>query len=211
MLEVSTYKPGNVNFAVGFEGTRVEHFLASAIAASPFFEVAAYKGISVADGKLDLNKVGVGQLIRDCVADINTWQKGGNTLLGTIMLFIPMAVAAGMSEFRDDNECVEIDIQQLKKNIKHVTEETTAQDALYVYESIAIAKPSGLNNAPDLDVHNEKSRERLLKENVSLYQVFKIAASYDDVCSEFVNNYPITFDLAFPYLKEQLLTKKMTI
>jgi triphosphoribosyl-dephospho-CoA synthase len=210
MLEVSTYKPGNVNFAVGFEGTRVEHFLASAIAASPFFEVAAYKGISVADGKLDLNKVGVGQLIRDCVADINTWQKGGNTLLGTIMLFIPMAVAAGMSEFRDDNECVEIDIQQLKKNIKHVTEETTAQDALYVYESIAIAKPSGLNNAPDLDVHNEKSRERLLKENVSLYQVFKIAASYDDVCSEFVNNYPITFDLAFPYLKEQLLTKKMT-
>jgi triphosphoribosyl-dephospho-CoA synthetase len=73
MLEVSTYKPGNVNFAVGFEGTRVEHFLASAVAASPFFEAAACKGMAVADGTLDVNKVGVGQLIRDCIANINVW------------------------------------------------------------------------------------------------------------------------------------------
>jgi triphosphoribosyl-dephospho-CoA synthetase len=36
MLEVSANKPGNVNFAVGFEGTRVEHFLASAVAARSF-------------------------------------------------------------------------------------------------------------------------------------------------------------------------------
>jgi triphosphoribosyl-dephospho-CoA synthetase len=26
LLEVSADKPGNVNFVVGFEGTRVEHF-----------------------------------------------------------------------------------------------------------------------------------------------------------------------------------------
>jgi triphosphoribosyl-dephospho-CoA synthase len=210
LLEVSTQKPGNVNFVVGFEGTRIEHFLASAVAAAPSFEEAARRGMAVAEGKLDLTKVGVGQLIRDCVADIDAWQKGGNTLIGTVMLFIPIAVAAGMTTFNDNKEYKELDLQLMRKNLKLVTKATTAQDALHVYESIAIAKPSGLNGAPDLDVKDAQSKERLLRENVSLYQVFKIAASYDDVCSEFVNNYPIIFDMAFPYLMEQLQSKGMT-
>jgi len=34
--------------------------------------------------------------------------------------------------------------------------------------------------------------------------VFKLAAGYDDICSEWVHNYPITFDLAYPYLTAQL-------
>ena len=97
LFEVSANKPGNVNFVVGFEGTRVEHFLASAVAAAPSFEEAARRGIAVANGKLRISDVGMGQLIKNCVADIDAWQKGGNTLLGTVMLFIPMAVAAGMT------------------------------------------------------------------------------------------------------------------
>ena len=56
----------------------------------------------------------------------------------------------------------------------------------------------------DLDVNDPASKSRVLRENVSLYEIFKIAAGYDDICSEWVNNYPITFDLAYPYLMEQL-------
>lgn len=204
LLEVTTHKPGNVNLVAGFEGTRVEHFLASAVAAFPSFEEAARRGIATTNGTFELNKVGVGQLIRDCVANIDAWQNGGNTLIGTIILFIPIAVAAGMTPFKGESECDKFDVELLRKNLKLVTEATTAQDAVHVYESISIAKPSGLNGAPDLDVKNAHSRERLLKENISLYQVFKIAASYDDVCSEFVNNYPIIFDEAFPYMIKQI-------
>ena len=32
----------------------------------------------------------------------------------------------------------------------------------------------------------------------------EIAVGYDDICSEWVNNYAITFDLAYPYLATQL-------
>src|SRR3972149_2039552 len=102
LLEVSANKPGNVNFVVGFEGTRVEHFLTSAVAAAPSFEEAARRGIAVKEGKLPLSKVGMGQLIKDCVTDINAWQTGGNTLLGTIILFIPIAIAAGMTPLKGD-------------------------------------------------------------------------------------------------------------
>jgi triphosphoribosyl-dephospho-CoA synthase len=37
--------------------------------------------------------------------------------------------------------------------------------------------------------------------------VFQIAAGYDDICFEWVNNFPITFDMAYPYLAEQLRGK----
>jgi triphosphoribosyl-dephospho-CoA synthase len=206
LLEVSTHKPGNVNFVVGFEGTRVEHFLASAVAAELTFEEAAKRGIEVANKKLELKNVEVGKLIKDAVADIDAWQTGGNTLIGTIMLFIPLAVAAGMTPTEDN---FQFDFTQLKQNIKQVVESTTAKDSVHVYDSISIAKPSGLNGAPDYDVKDTSSKDRLIKENVTLYQVFQIASKYDDICSEWINNYPITFDMAYPYLMNQLKTKNL--
>jgi len=103
----------------------------------------------------------------------------------------------------------DLDFSHLRENLKLTVESTTAEDALHLYEAIDIAKPSGLNGAPDLDVHDSHSKERILKENVSLYQVFKIAAGYDDVCAEWVNNYPITFNLAYPYLSEQLRSRDL--
>jgi triphosphoribosyl-dephospho-CoA synthase len=96
------------------------------------------------------------------------------------------------------------DFHRLRENLKLAVESTTAEDAVHLYEAIDAAKPSGLGGAPDLDVTDPASKTRLLKENVSLYEVFKIAAGYDDICSEWVNNYPITFDLAYPYLTAQL-------
>ena len=206
LFEVSATKPGNVNFTVGFEGTRVEHFLASAVAAGPSFEEAARRGIAVQDKKLRVNDVGMGEIIKNCVVDIETWQKGGNTLLGTVILFVPIAVAAGMTPTREN---FDFEFSRLRENLKLAVESTTAEDAVHLYEAVDVAKPSGLNKAPDLDVNDPSSKERILRENVSLYQVFKIAAGYDDVCAEWVNNYPITFDLAYPYLMKQLKSRDL--
>jgi triphosphoribosyl-dephospho-CoA synthase len=201
LLEVTAAKPGNVNLTVGFEGTRVEHFLASAVAAEPSFEEAARRGIAVQDKNLSVSNVGMGQIIKECAADINAWQKGGNTLLGSVMLLVPIAVAAGMT-LTEEN--FGFDFTGLRENLKLAVESTTAEDAVHLYEAIDVAKPSGLGGAPDLNVTDPASKTRILKENVSLYEVCKIAAGYDDICSEWVNNYPITFDLAYPYLTAQL-------
>jgi triphosphoribosyl-dephospho-CoA synthase len=201
LLEVTAAKPGNVNLTVGFEGTRVEHFLASAVAAESSFEEAARRGIAVQDKNLSVSNVGMGQIIKECAADINAWQKGGNTLLGSVMLLVPIAVAAGMT-LTEEN--FGFDFTRLRENLKLAVESTTAEDAVHLYEAIDVAKPSGLGGAPDLNVTDPASKTRILKENVSLYEVCKIAAGYDDICSEWVNNYPITFDLAYPYLTAQL-------
>lgn len=206
MLEVSAKKPGNVNFTSSFEGTRVEHFLASAVAAGSSFQEAAYRGISVMEKRLEIGKVGLGELIKTCAVDVNAWQKGGNTILGTVMLFVPIAVAAGITPMQ---EGYILDFSKLRKNIDLVVKSTTALDSVHLYEAVDIASPSGLGDAPDLDVTNPASKERLLKENVGLFEVFKIAQRYDDICYEWVNNYPITFDLAYPYLMKQFESKSL--
>jgi triphosphoribosyl-dephospho-CoA synthase len=208
LLEVSAEKPGNVNFTTGFEGTTCQHFLASAIAAGPSFQKAAYRGVSVAENKLGISEVGLGQLIKTCASDVNAWQRGGNTILGTIMLFAPIAVAAGMTP---TNKNYLFDFSVLRKNVDLAVKSTTALDSVHLYEAVDIASPSGLNDAPDLDVTDPHSKERLIKENVTLYEVFKIASAYDDICAEWVHNYPVTFDLAYPYLIEQLKSKPLNM
>jgi len=200
LLEVSADKPGNVNLVIGFEGTNHMHFLASAVAAAPYFRFAAEKGLAVSRGEISLNEVGVGQIIRDCVAEISRWQSGGNTLLGTVLLFAPLAVAAGMTPA----EKGVFELSGLRQNLKRVVEATTPEDAVAVYEAVRIAKPSGLGKAPDLDVNDPSSTEKILRERITLYKVFQIAASYDMVCSEWVNNYPVTFDFAHPSLMRWL-------
>lgn len=196
LLEVSADKPGNVNLVVGFEGTNHVHFLTSAVAAAPLFRLAAERGMSASRGEISLSEVGVGTIIRDCIAEISSWQSGGNTLLGTVLLFVPLAAAAGMTPM----EKGVFEIPELRRNLKLVVEATTPEDAVAVYEAVKIAKPSGLGKAPDLDVNDPTSIERILHERITLYKVFQIAASYDMVCSEWVNNYQVTFDFAYPSL-----------
>lgn len=201
LYEVSADKPGNVNLVVGFEGTNHAHFLASAVAATPHFELAAEHGIAVSHGEIGISDVGLGQIIRDCVVDINDWQSGGNTLLGTIILFSPIAVAAGITAIKEDYI---FDTAELRENLKFVVESTTPEDAVDVYEAIKIANPSGLGKAPELDVNDPNSINMIRKEKISLYDTFIIASKYDTVCSEWVKNYPITFEVAYPYLKKQI-------
>jgi triphosphoribosyl-dephospho-CoA synthase len=201
LLEVTASKPGNVTPNSSFEGTGIEHFLASTVAAESSFEEAARRGTLVSENKLNINQVGIGEIIKKCAVNIKAWQKGGNTLLGTVMLFVPIAVAAGMTKIWDN---FVFDFSRLRANLRLAVEFTTSEDAIHLYEAIDVAKPSGLGGVPDFDVTDPKSKTRLLEDNISLFEVFKIAADYDDICSEWVNNYTITFDLSYPYLMERL-------
>lgn len=199
LLESAAHKPGNVSTVTDFENTRYEHFLASAVAASPFFERAVELGIILSENEIGPSEVGVGLLVRDCVKNINVWQHGGNTLLGTIILLSPMAVAAGATM-----KSPSFDLTSFRKSLKTIVESTTPEDAVNLYSAIETADPAGLGKAPDLDVKDPASKNRILQEKTSLYEVFKIAEPYDTICSEYVNNYHVTFDIAYPSLSKHL-------
>jgi len=200
LLEVSTYpKPGNVHRTADFLETRYEHFLASAVAVAPHFKHAAERGIEVSEGKFGPAHVGIGKVIQEAVKSMSLWQHGGNTLLGSIILLSPVAVAAGMVLAKE-----KFSIAKLRENVRVVVESSTPMDAIDVYDAILIVKPSGLGKAPKLDVTDPASKQKILDDQVTLFEVFKIASGYDSIASEWVNNYPVTFDLGYPYFIQQL-------
>jgi triphosphoribosyl-dephospho-CoA synthase len=206
LFEFSAYpKPGNVHRTADFGGTRYEHFLASTVAVAPSLRLAAEHGVLVSDKKLDISRVAVGSLIKDAVKDVASWQHGGNTLLGTVILLTPMAVSAGITLAQGD-----FSIARLRRNLRLVVESTTPEDAVNLYDAVNIAQPGGLGKASKLDVTDAASRQRILRERVSLYDVFKISARWDSISSEWVNDYHITFDIGYPFLAEQLKATRDT-
>ena len=84
LLEASANKPGNVNRNAGFRKTRYEHFLASAVAVTPSFEAAAEKGVEVSRSETHISDVQIGQIIKDSVVEVNSWQNGGRRAGGEV-------------------------------------------------------------------------------------------------------------------------------
>ena len=198
LYEVSGYpKPGNVHRTADFVGTTFEHYLASAVAVTPSFKRAAEQGIRVSKGDICPSEVRFGQIIKNAVDKMLESQSGGNTLLGAIILLTPIASAAGMT-------INGFSMFKLRENIKVLVEATTPEDAIEVYDAIVAVKPGGLNKSKKLDVTDPTSKKKILDEGITLLDTFKIAASFDSVASEWVNNYPLTFDLGYPYLIKQL-------
>ena len=198
LFEVSGYpKPGNVHRTADFANTSFEHYLASAVGIRPTFKKAAEKGIMVLNGEIHPFQIEIGNLIKEAVNRMIWSQNGGNTLFGAIIILMPIAVGAGMI---DEN----YSLLKLRKNIQTIVESTTVMDAIEVYDSINLANPGGLNKSEKYDAKDPKSKEKLLNDGVTLLDTFKIALNYDSIASEWVKNYPITFDLGYPYFINQL-------
>ena len=194
LLEVSGYpKPGNVHRTRDVPKTRYEHFLAGAVAIGPSIREAALSGYLVASKERDLRETDVGKHILRAVYDTLTWQRGGNVNLGTILLFVPLAVAAGIV-FSNDR----VRVGELRESVKRVMENTTSKDTLAVYEAIGAANPGGLGRVEQYDVTDRSSRSLIEEEGVALQDVFRISAGWDDISKEWVTGMKITFEIGYP-------------
>jgi triphosphoribosyl-dephospho-CoA synthase len=201
LLEVSASpKPGNVHRTADFQDTSYEHFLASAVALVPHFRHAAERGLHVLGKDTMSSQIGIGKLIRAAVKDVLAWQHGGNTLLGSIILLTPIAAASGLALSED----AAFSVTRLRGNLKHVCSSTTVEDAVNVYDAITLIRPGGLGKVPRLDVTDVKSRKKILEEGTTLFKVFEISSSWDSISAEWVDNFPVTFDLGYPFFKQQL-------
>lgn len=198
LLEVSAYpKPGNVHRTGGYDDTKFEHFLASTVAVGEQFRNSAKKGILVSKGRIGFEKIGIGSMIKDAVQSMLDWQGGGNTSLGIILLFMPMAVAAGAVL-----EKSEFSLEGMRKSLKKIVRTTTCDDAIETYAAINMARPGGLGKVKKYDLKMKSISDEIRKDNLSLFDIFKISSSYDSVAKEWVENYSITFDIGYPYFDD---------
>jgi len=202
LMEVSAYpKPGNVHRTRDLPGTSFEHFLAGGVAIGPDMRELALRGQDAFSGALDWDQINVGKSVLNAVIDSLEWQRGGNVNLGVVLLFAPIAAAAGATL----HESASIDALSLRENLEKVVKATVPGDTVDIYKAINLAmSPETLGNVKELDVTDENSLERLKDETISPLEVFETCAERDSICREWVTSFQITFEVSYPELKSSL-------
>ncbi|WP_456375313.1 triphosphoribosyl-dephospho-CoA synthase [Methanocaldococcus sp.] len=183
-LEVSSFKPGNVHRNRDYRDIKYHHFINSGIA----FGNVVYEA-----SQDDKN---VGLYIKKAVIESRKWSPT-NANLGIIMLHIPIAMASGKLDNFNKNE--------LKKNLKKIAENTTVEDAINVYDAINIAMAYVDKPKKGPDVSSKDAKRELIENGLTLLDVYKISAEWDNISKEWVDNFKISFEgyeLLKKYYKE---------
>lgn len=202
-LEVSgTPKPGNVHRAFDYPDTRFEHFLAGGVALGPAVRKIALRGAKCGLGQLADSEVEIGRGVRMMVSDIKRWHRGGNTHLGTCLLFAPLAAGAGYvaaAQGRPESE-------SLRRATVRLMERTTVDDAVNVYRAITDAGASGLGRvsvaAPD--VCDESASEKLRERGLTLWAAMRYASRWDNVAREWPTGMRVSFQVGYPALLDAM-------
>ncbi|KXB02135.1 hypothetical protein AKJ43_02385 [candidate division MSBL1 archaeon SCGC-AAA261D19] len=213
LLEVSGYpKPGNVHRTADFPDVRYEHFLAGSIAMGSALRKAAIDGALAGKERIKLSGIRIGEKIKSAVQEVNESHYGGNTHLGMLLLFVPLAAAAGKTLV----ETGKIELESLRNNFTQIMKSTSTIDSLCTYDAICAAiqtgkgenrktaKSSWLGRAktdvPSL--HEREAREKLSDENVTLYDWLKASSSWDGIANELTSGMEVSFKVGYPTLME---------
>lgn len=201
LLEVSAYpKPGNVHRISDFQETTYEHFLASSVSIIPIIRDTAIKAHSIKKQNEDWENLCIGEKIYEATQEMLKWQHGGNVQLGIILLYIPIAAAAGALY---TNKGVNVD--HIQSTLKEIIRASTPGDSINIYDAIRISMPKKvLGTVEKLDVLNHSSKEQILKTGLKPLEIFQECTSYDNICSEWTTGFNITINLGYPFLKKQL-------
>ena len=177
VLEASARKPGNVSPYHSHGKSRFEHFLASSAALGPIMS-------RIATGDYSL-----GQGIFHAVNRSLTVQKGGNVHLGVILLFGPIASAAGSAE--------SLDLASLRKEIGEVIDEATYEDTVYVYNAM---KHAEANDVPS-EALQESELKEIIDRGLPLREWMEKGREKSAVAMEYATGYEKSFEVALPAMK----------
>lgn len=118
----------------------------------------------------------LGAMIHAAIRATSRWTRS-NTNLGIVLLLAPLAQAA-RSE------------RPLRDALRDILAATTVDDAREVYAAIRLAQPGGMGTVDHQDVSAEPS--------VTLMEAMRLAAERDTIAAEYVDGYPVTFDVGLP-------------
>ena len=163
--ELQAFKPGNVSIHSEGHGMTVEQFRLSARRSAPW----------LADPHLSL-----GEKIF-YATETTRAAVGCNTNLGIVMLAAPLLQAAHQ---------VHRSGTPLRAALAEVLDQTTRNDADWVFQAIRLANPGGLGESSRHDVRHPAL--------VKLQDAMREAENRDRIAFQYVNCFKDVFDLAIP-------------
>lgn len=205
LLEASSPKPGNVNRHFGFSDTDYRHFLASSSLMARGLHMSASRGVELAEGKIDSSEINVGELIYESAHDTFTGINQRNTILGTVLLYIPLVVASAALVAQENK----FSTDGLMKWLKEITENTSVNDTLNLYKTFHLVRStnprveestSWTETHSRYDIDNPNVSDNILEDKLTLHDLFKMSADVDEISQEWANNFNLTRTQVFPYL-----------
>ena len=190
-LEVSGYpKPGNVHRTRDFEDMEFEDFLISGIVIGD--------AIREACTDVDIENPRLGKYILQAVSETDRWIKN-NTNLGIVMMTMPIAMAAAISD----------DFDEIRPNVVKLMANTSVDDACDLYDAINIADAGGMGDQDEYDVASDNAKQELRENNQTMYDVLKISAPWDMLAREMTSDMPAVFEIGYPVYHELKDEKSM--
>jgi triphosphoribosyl-dephospho-CoA synthase len=166
----SSPKPGNVDRCHDFSDIGFHHFLTSAVSAYPVFRKAAE------------SKGNAGSLIREGVLAWQTWNLNSNTHFGSLVLMIPIAIAAGRPG-------------ELQAELIGVLEKTTVTDAIDFYSAFGKAK-ARVVEVDNFSLNDKNWQKAVVGSGKTLRGLMRLSSNHDIVAREWSTNYERSFILA---------------
>ena len=161
-LDIEAFKPGNVSvYNAGHDMTINDFILSSKVSAN------AISNPTYSLGEKIYYAV---KATREAV--------GCNTNLGIILLGAPLIQAIYQQQTK----------QTLADALQHILNNTSIDDANWVFKAIALANPGGLGQASEQDVSKVAS--------VTLTQAMALAKDKDRIALQFTTNYKDIFDFS---------------
>ena len=184
VLEVSGWpKPGNVHRTRNYDDMVFQDFAISAVVIGDTMEAVASQAKEIDD----LSKAELGRYIFQAVDETNRWIET-NTNLGIMMMCIPIAAAASISDSFDE----------IQENVGRLMDATTVEDAVNLYDAINVADAGGMGDQEEFDVMSEKAKDELRANNQTMFDVLEISAGWDRLANELTNKMPVCFEIGYP-------------
>jgi len=190
----SSPKPGNVDRCHDFSDIGFHHFLTSAVSAYPVFRKAAS------------GEGSPGSLILEGVAAWRDWNLRSNTHFGSLVLLIPLALAAGRMAGHDQGQETKQDGGQengpddgvddgLEEELARVLRSTTVQDAIDFYRAFDLAG-ARVVQVDDFSLKDPDWERKLIEGNQSLLELMRLSLDHDIVAREWATDFERSFQLA---------------
>jgi triphosphoribosyl-dephospho-CoA synthase len=171
LIELSSSpKPGNVDRCHDFGDIGFHHFLISAVSAYPVFRAAAS------------GRGRVGSLILKGVKAWSDWNISSNTHFGSLILMVPLAMAAGRPG-------------SLRDELAAVLKNTSVKDAVDFYQAFYMAG-ARVADVEDFSLKDPDSAKRLYRENRTLLDLMRLSQGHDLIAREWSTSYERSFNLA---------------
>lgn len=205
LLELSGWpKPGNVHRTKDFKSTRFEHFLAGIASIQPNFRdlcQRVYTNSNIAIQNYSF--VELGHFFKKAAKEMMKWQKGGNVLLGHILIFAPLTAAAAI--------CLKTEKMSFNDfiiNINKIIDDSTVKDTINLYEAIRICNPGGLGSIDKYDIYDESAIQKIKEDEINLKKIFELSKDYDSISLEYSHGFRIILKEGLPYYFDKFnLTK----